>query len=157
MRGRRISVASSRLSIAGEVARLVIDSGRTILGVAGELGLGAQLLGKWVKVEKVTMAPTPLNMDEREELKLLRKENADLRMDNEFWGKEKQRPCCAREASVDERYALMHVQKAHVSMARMARQMISLPFLDTISGSMPTIATMRVVRHVSRLVAVWML
>jgi hypothetical protein len=102
-------------------------------------------------------APTPLNMDEREELKLLRKENADLRMDNEFWGKEKQRPCCAREASVDERYALMHVQKAHVSMARMARQMISLPFLDTISGSMPTIATMRVVRHVSRLVAVWML
>lgn len=87
MRGRRISVASSRLSIAGEVARLVIDSGRTIAEVAGELGLGAQLLGKWVKVEKETMAPTPLNMDEREELKRLRKENADLRMDNEFLGK----------------------------------------------------------------------
>ena len=66
---------------------MVIDSGRTIAKVATELGLGAQLLGKWVKTEKETMAPTPVGANEREELVRLRKENAQLRMDNEFLGK----------------------------------------------------------------------
>ena len=66
---------------------MVIDSGRTIAEVATELGLGAQLLGKWVKTEKETMTPTPLGANEREELVRLRKENAQLRMDNEFLGK----------------------------------------------------------------------
>jgi transposase len=70
-----------------EAARLVIDSGRTIAEVATELGLGAQLLGKWVKAEKETMTPAPLSANEREELVRLRKENAELRMDNEFLGK----------------------------------------------------------------------
>ena len=70
-----------------EAARLVLDSGRTIAEVATELGLGAQLLGKWVKTEKETMTPTPLGANEREELVRLRKENAQLRMDNEFLGK----------------------------------------------------------------------
>ena len=70
-----------------EAARMVIDSGRTIAEVAQELGLGPQLLGRWVKVEKETMTPSTLSPDEREELKRLRKENADLRMDNEFLGK----------------------------------------------------------------------
>jgi transposase len=67
-----------------EAARMVIDSDRTISAVATELGLGAQLLGKWVKRERDTMSPLPLDGDEREELKRLRKENAELRMDNEF-------------------------------------------------------------------------
>ena len=70
-----------------EAARMVIDSGRTIAEVAQELGLGPQLLGRWVKAEKETMTPSTLSPDEREELKRLRKENADLRMDNEFLGK----------------------------------------------------------------------
>jgi len=70
-----------------EAARMVIDSGRTIAEVAAELGLGAQLLGKWVKAEKEKMSPTPLSVDERGELERLRKENAELRMDNEFLGK----------------------------------------------------------------------
>lgn len=70
-----------------EAARMVIDSGRTIAEVSQELGLGPQLLGRWVKAEKETMTPSTLSPDEREELKRLRKENADLRMDNEFLGK----------------------------------------------------------------------
>lgn len=70
-----------------EAARLVIDSGRTISAVAAELGLGAQLLGKWVSAERESMEPEALSVDERAELKRLRKENADLRMDNEFLGK----------------------------------------------------------------------
>ena len=44
-------------------------------------------MGKWVKTEKETMTPTPLGANEREELVRLRKENAQLRMDNEFLGK----------------------------------------------------------------------
>ncbi len=67
-----------------EAARLVTCSGRTIAEVATELGVGAQLLGRWVKTEKETMGPAPLSANEREELKRLRKENAELRMDNEF-------------------------------------------------------------------------
>ena len=70
-----------------EAARMVIDSGRTIAEVAAELGLGAQLLGRWVRTEKETMTPAPLGANEREELVRLRKENAELRMDNEFLGK----------------------------------------------------------------------
>lgn len=82
-----LSVASSLPSTACEAARLVIDSGRTISAVAAELGLGAQLLGKWVSAERESMEPEALSVDERAELKRLRKENADLRMDNEFLGK----------------------------------------------------------------------
>ena len=58
---------------------MVIDSGRTIAEVATELGLGAQLLGKWVKTEKETMTPTPLGANEREELIRLRKKSVELR------------------------------------------------------------------------------
>ncbi len=66
-----------------EAARLVIDSGRTIAEVAAELGLGAQLLGRWVNAEQ-SIDPGPLDADERAELARLRKENASLRMDKEF-------------------------------------------------------------------------
>lgn len=62
----------------------MIDSGRTISAVAAELGLGAQLLGRWVSAEKESIEPEALSVGERAELKRLRKENADLRIDNEF-------------------------------------------------------------------------
>ncbi|MDK9352371.1 IS3-like element ISPfr11 family transposase, partial [Propionibacterium freudenreichii] len=102
-----------------EAARMVIDSGRTIAEVAQELGLGPQLLGRWVKAEKETMTPSTLSPDEREELKRLRKENADLRMDNEFFGKSSGLLRC--EASVSEKYTLMQAEKARYPIARMAR------------------------------------
>lgn len=67
-----------------EAARLVLTSGRTIADVAKELGLGEQLLGKWVRAQKETAAGDLLSDDERAELKRLRRENSQLRMDNEF-------------------------------------------------------------------------
>ena len=73
-----------------EAAHLVIDTGRTIAAVARELGLGEQLLGRWVQLERDRMgAPpeAPLDVSERAELERLRAENADLRLDNEFLGK----------------------------------------------------------------------
>ena len=69
-----------------EAARLVIDTGRTIAEVARELGVGEQLLGRWVAGERARMGdpPAALDVDERAELERLRRENAALRMDREF-------------------------------------------------------------------------
>lgn len=73
-----------------EAARLVIDTGRPIAEVARELNLGATLLGRWVKKERERTGDGPaadLDADERAELDQLRKEIAELKMDNEFLGK----------------------------------------------------------------------
>jgi transposase len=72
-----------------EAAGLVIEAGRPIAEVARELGLGAQLLGRWVaqEREKADEARTELDVDEKAELKRLRKENLELKKDNEFLGK----------------------------------------------------------------------
>lgn len=86
MRRRRRFTAEYRM----EAARLVIDSSRPIAHVARELGIGAQLLGRWVADERQRQAGEPtgeLSIDERAELKLLRRQNEELRKDNEFLGK----------------------------------------------------------------------
>jgi transposase len=73
-----------------EAARLVIETGRTVAAVAREIGVGEQLLGRWVHAERARTgggAEVPLDLDERAELERLRRENQDLRMDNEFLGK----------------------------------------------------------------------
>lgn len=73
-----------------EAARLVIDTGRPIAEVARELNLGAALLGRWVKKERERTGDGPaadLDPDERAELDRLRREIAELKMDNEFLGK----------------------------------------------------------------------
>lgn len=73
-----------------EAARRVIESGRPVTHVARELGLGDQLLGKWVRDELAKQTGGPageLSVDERAELKRLRREVAELRKDNEFLGK----------------------------------------------------------------------
>ena len=69
-----------------EAAHLVIDTGRTIAEVAREIGVGEQLLGRWVAIERSRMddPPEALDVDERAELDRLRRENAELRMDREF-------------------------------------------------------------------------
>lgn len=73
-----------------EAARLVIDTGRTIAAVAREIGVGEQLLGRWVLQERDRAGggvTATLDLDERAELERLRRENQELRMDNEFLGK----------------------------------------------------------------------
>lgn len=69
-----------------EAARLVIDTGRTIAEVAREIGVGEQLLGRWVAIERSRMddPPEAVDADERAELVRLRREVAELRMDREF-------------------------------------------------------------------------
>jgi transposase len=72
-----------------EAAHLVIDTGRTIAEVASEIGVGAQLLGRWVGQERVAGGPPAggVSESERAELERLRAEVLALRMDNEFLGK----------------------------------------------------------------------
>ena len=69
-----------------DAAHLVIDSGRTIAAVAAEIGVGEQLLGRWVARERAVMdePPPALDINERAELERLRAENTQLRMDREF-------------------------------------------------------------------------
>lgn len=73
-----------------EAASLVIDTGRTIAAVASEIGVGAQLLGRWVQQERARAGggvEVPLGLDEQAELNRLRRENQELQMNNEFLGK----------------------------------------------------------------------
>ncbi len=69
-----------------EAAHLVIDTGRTVAQVAREIGVGEQLLGRWVAVQRSRMDDPPgaIDANERAELERLRRENAELRMDREF-------------------------------------------------------------------------
>jgi transposase len=69
-----------------EAARLVIETGRPIAHVAKEIGVGEQLLGRWVAIERSRSddPPPALDVDERAELERLRVEVAELRMDREF-------------------------------------------------------------------------
>jgi transposase len=73
-----------------EAAHLVLDTGRTMAAVAREIGVGEQLLGRWVALERQRLGEppeAPLDASERAELERLRRENGELRMDNEFLGK----------------------------------------------------------------------
>lgn len=70
-----------------QAVRLVVDTGRPIVAVATEIGVGEQLLGRWVAQAKARCAadnPVVLDVDERAELDRLRKEIAELRLDRAF-------------------------------------------------------------------------
>ena len=80
MRKRRFSTEFKR-----EAVTLVRNSGKSITQVARELGLGTSLLAKWKKEVEAQQA-TGVTPDELEELKMLRKENARLKMEVEILG-----------------------------------------------------------------------
>ncbi|PQP54890.1 hypothetical protein C6A88_01085 [Mycolicibacterium austroafricanum] len=66
----------------------MIETGRPIAHVAAEIGVGEQLLGRWVhQARRAACAGdngAGLDADERAELERLRKENAELRLDRQF-------------------------------------------------------------------------
>jgi transposase len=71
-----------------QAARLVIETGRPVAHVAAEIGVGEQLLGRWVRLAKEAAEAGDtggvLDADERAELQRLRRENAELRLDRLF-------------------------------------------------------------------------
>lgn len=67
-----------------QAARLVIDTGRPVAHVAAELGVGEQVLGRWVRLTRQAASSgdtgAVLDADERAELRRLR-----LRTPNCVW------------------------------------------------------------------------
>nr|WP_157073296.1 IS3 family transposase [Kribbia dieselivorans] len=103
-----------------DAARLVIDTGRTIAEVAREIGVGEQLLGRWVAIERARMDDPPgaLDVDERAELERLRREVAELRMDREFL--KKSGLLRHGELEPEQAFAVIEVEKATYTVSRMA-------------------------------------
>ncbi|MCA2245283.1 transposase [Mycobacterium sp. WUMAC-067] len=66
-----------------QAARLVIETGRPVAHVAAEIGVGEQVLGRWVRLAREAAAAgdtdAVLDADERAE-----RENAELRLDRAF-------------------------------------------------------------------------
>jgi transposase len=60
--------------------RLVRETGKPIAEVARELGVNEATLGNWCAQDRRRRGEGALSEDEREELRRLRKENAELRM-----------------------------------------------------------------------------
>jgi transposase len=60
-----------------QAARLVIETGRPVAHVAAEIGVGKQLLGRWVRLAKETASASDtgavLDADERAEVERLRR------------------------------------------------------------------------------------
>ncbi len=79
-----------------DAAALVIDTGRPIAQVARELGVYESSLGRWVAQLRVDRGEAEgLTTTERQRLRELERENADLRMERDllkrsvaFWVKE---------------------------------------------------------------------
>jgi len=63
--------------------RVVRETGKRIAQVAGDLGIHEGTLGNWVAQDRAGDKSEGLSVDEREELKQLRKEVAELRMERD--------------------------------------------------------------------------
>jgi transposase len=69
---------------------LVIEQGYSVTGAARSLGITAGLLGRWKREHLHQADGTTLSQDEREELKDLRKEVRQLRMEKDILKKASQ-------------------------------------------------------------------
>ncbi len=65
-----------------ETVKLVKRSDRTMADIAIELGISAKSVGEWVR--NAADSNESIGEDERAELKRLRKENSELRMEKEI-------------------------------------------------------------------------
>jgi transposase len=63
--------------------RLVHETGRPIAQIARDLGINEGTLGNWVARDQAARGGTDLSRDDLAELKRLRAENAELRMERD--------------------------------------------------------------------------
>ena len=68
-----------------ETVKLVKQSDRTMADIAMELGISAKSVGEWVQLAEAS--GDAVSEDERIELRRLRKENRELRMEREILAK----------------------------------------------------------------------
>lgn len=67
-----------------EAVLMVLDQGYSVADAAKSLGVGTSLLYKWKEKYKAQRQGIALEESERDELKRLRKENKELRMEKEI-------------------------------------------------------------------------
>ncbi len=67
-----------------ETVKLIRESSRTVGSVARELDLTETAVRDWVKQAEASGSAETLSSDERAELRRLRKENQELRMEKEI-------------------------------------------------------------------------
>jgi transposase len=67
-----------------ETVRLIRESGRTVGSVSKELSLTETAVRNWVKQAEASGSADELQPDEQAELRRLRKENQELRMEKEI-------------------------------------------------------------------------
>jgi transposase len=67
-----------------EAVALVLEQGYSVPEAAKSLGIAANMLYKWKDLHEQQAEGKALAEDEREELKRLRKENKELRMEKEI-------------------------------------------------------------------------
>ena len=73
-----------------EAVALITEQGYKISEAARSLDIGSNLLGRWRRGFEEEVSGARLSVDEREELKRLRKENRMLRMEKEILKKASQ-------------------------------------------------------------------
>ena len=67
-----------------DAVALVIEQGYSIAEASRSLDIGPNLLGRWKREHEAQAKGESLDKDEREELKRLRRENRELRMEKEI-------------------------------------------------------------------------
>ena len=68
-----------------EAVKMVLESGVSRLSVSQQLGIGQSTIDKAIAIyRKQTTGAEELNISEREELKKLRRDNAELRMERDI-------------------------------------------------------------------------
>jgi transposase len=67
-----------------DAVALITEQGYSIAEAARSLDVGANLLGRWKREYEAQAKGETLDQDEREELKRLRRENRELRMEKEI-------------------------------------------------------------------------
>ena len=67
-----------------ETVKLIKTSGRSVGSVAAELDIRGTVVRRWVQQAEASGSADSLSPDERTELKRLRKENQELRMEKEI-------------------------------------------------------------------------
>ena len=76
------------LEFRREAVRLVVTTGKPMAQVAKDLGISDKTLGNWVRTDRANLArdsaPGALAESEREELRRLRAENRELKVEREI-------------------------------------------------------------------------
>jgi len=119
-----------------DAVALVTEQGYSVAEAARSLDISASLLGRWKRQQEGQVSDEALSLDEREELKHLRKENRLLRMEKDILKKASQYFAKEMKGSMDS-FEIMHRagQCSTCAACWMFRAVPATPGLTGHSGS----------------------